>query len=185
MLFKSKPMILFINGSFAVGKTTVAEMLVKRISNSLLFDAEEVGFFLRNIVHPIESFDDFQDLPMWRTLTISTARLLQETYGRTLIMPMTIWHRPYFEEVMGGLRQFEPHLYHFCLTASAETIRQRLESRPNPQQAYDWISERIECCVSAFQSPAFAVQIASDDKTLEQIVAEIMRSVPLESGDAP
>jgi deoxyadenosine/deoxycytidine kinase len=31
-------MILFINGSFRVGKTTVAEMLVKRISNSLLFD---------------------------------------------------------------------------------------------------------------------------------------------------
>jgi dephospho-CoA kinase len=31
-------MIIFINGSFGVGKTTVAEMLVKRISNSLLFD---------------------------------------------------------------------------------------------------------------------------------------------------
>ena len=177
-------MILFINGSFGVGKTTVAEMLVRHVSNSLLFDAEEVGFFLRNIVRPIESFDDFQDLPMWRTLTISTALLLKKTYGRTLIMPMTIWHRPYFDEVMSGLRQFEPHLYHFCLTASAETIRQRLENRPDSQQAYNWISERIERCVSAFQSPAFAMQIASDDKTPEQIVAEIMRSAPLEPVDA-
>src|SRR6266568_4231951 len=110
-------MILLINGAFGVGKTTVAEQLMKHLPNSLLFDTEEVGFFLRNIVRPIEKFEDFQDLSMWRRLTITTAQLLRQTYGRTLIMPMTIWYRHYFDEVIAGLRQFEPDLLHFCLTA--------------------------------------------------------------------
>ncbi len=34
-------MIIFINGAFGVGKTTIAENLVSRIPNSLLFDPEE------------------------------------------------------------------------------------------------------------------------------------------------
>ncbi|MDQ6661003.1 MAG: AAA family ATPase, partial [Chloroflexota bacterium] len=72
-------MIIFINGAFGVGKTTLAEMLVQRISNSLLFDPEIVGFFLRAIVSPIETFDDFQDLPMWRPLVVTTAQMLLQT----------------------------------------------------------------------------------------------------------
>lgn len=36
-------MIIFINGALGVGKTTVAELLVSRLSNSLLYDPEEVG----------------------------------------------------------------------------------------------------------------------------------------------
>jgi 2-phosphoglycerate kinase len=101
-------MIIFINGAFGAGKTTTAEMLVSRIPHSLLFDAEEVGYFLRNVVGPIVAFDDFQDLPLWRTLTITATKMLRESYDRTLIMPMTIWYEPYFDEIMAGLRQFEP-----------------------------------------------------------------------------
>lgn len=167
-------MIIFINGSFGVGKTTVAEKLVSRLPDSLLYDPEEVGYFLRNIVRPIEHFDDFQDLPMWRTLVITTARLLKENYGRTLIMPMTIWHQPYFEEIMQGLRQIEPDLFHFCLTANKETIYQRLHSRDNPPEALEWCLQHIDRCVTAFQSPLFAVQIATDNQTPEELVAEII-----------
>ncbi len=167
-------MILFINGAFGVGKTTVAELLVKRIPNSLLYDAEEVGYFLQKILKPIDNPDDFQHLPMWRTLTVTTAQLLRLTYGRTLIMPMTIWHEPYFHEVMTGLRQVEPHLFHLCLTATAKTIRKRLRGRLMMPKAYAWCLQRVGPCVTAFQSPAFAIQIATDEKTPDELVAEIL-----------
>lgn len=173
-------MILFINGSFGVGKSTVAELLVRRIPNSMLYDPEEVGICLSHIVRPIERFEDFQDLPMWRTLTITTAQLLKQSYGRTLVMPMTVWYEPYFHEIIHGLRQFEPDLLHVCLTAPAETIFARLEGRRHEHTAenYRWISQRIERCVQVFQSPTFAVQVATDDCTPEEIVNSIVTLLP-------
>ena len=111
---------------------------------------------------------------MWRPLVIITAKMLIETYGRSLIMPMTIWHLPYFEEVVAGLRQFEPGLYHFCLTASADTIRERLKMRPSSPQAYTWCIERVERCSAAFKWPEFAVQIATDGRTIKEIIEEIL-----------
>jgi hypothetical protein len=171
-------MIIFINGAFGVGKTTVAERLVERIPNSLLFDAEEVGFFLRRVVAPIEQPDDFQHLPLWRALTVTTARLLQETYGRALIMPMTIWRAAYFDEVLGGLRAFEPALYHFCLTATEETLRARLRGRGDRPEVFAWCWEQARHCLPAFQDPTFAEQIATDGKAPAALVEEILARLP-------
>jgi len=170
-------MIIFINGAFGVGKTTLAELLLSRIENTLLFDAEEVGVFLSHVVRPIVTFDDFQDLPIWRTLTIETARQLQQTYGPTLIMPMTIWYRPYFEEVMTGLRQFEPELYHFCLTASGETIAARLRLRNYLPETHAFCYDHIEPCVTAFKSPLFAQQLDAEENTPTELAEKILASI--------
>ena len=167
-------MIVFLNGAFGVGKTTVAERLVERIPNSLLFDAEEVGYFLFKVVARVEQPDDFQHLPMWRTLTIDTARWLQERYGRTLIMPMTIWRAAYFEEVIGGLRAFEPALHHFCLTATEQTLVERLRGRGDRPEVLAWCLEQAQQCLAAFPSPAFAQHISTDGKTPDALVEEIL-----------
>jgi AAA domain len=172
-------MIILINGSFGVGKTTVAELLVKRIPNCLLFDPEIVGSCLGHIVRPFEQFEDFQDLPMWRTLTITTARLLKQTYRRTLVVPMTLWYEPYFHEITDGLKQFESDLFHFCLTGSVQTIFERLEGRRSvhTQEAYSWICQRVEGCVDAFQSPIFAMHIGTDRRTPDEIAAEMLHNL--------
>jgi deoxyadenosine/deoxycytidine kinase len=168
-------MIVFINGAFGAGKTTTAALLVSQIPHSLLFDAEEVGYFLRNVVGPIETFNDFQDLPLWRTLTVATTKMFRDTYNRTLIMPMTIWYEPYFDEIMSGLREFEPELFHFCLTARKDTLLERLQNRPHSPEAFAWSCERIDRCVAAFQSPKFAMQIETDEKTPEELVEVILQ----------
>ncbi len=170
-------MIIFINGAFGAGKTTIAEILVERIPNSLLYDPEEVGYCLRNIVRPIVQFDDFQDLPPWRPLVVETARHLLKTYKRTLIVPMTLWNKAYFLEIMDGLRQFEPQLFHFCLTATEATLCKRLQARPSSPQAYAWACERIKRCVSAFQDNMFAVQLSTDSRTPEELVEGILANV--------
>lgn len=172
-------MIILINGSFAVGKTTTAELLVQRLYHSMLYDPEMVGAWLAAIVRPVESFTDFQNLTAWRPLVVETARVLKRVYGRTLVVPMTLWHRPYFEEIVDGLRQVDPHLYHFCLTASLETLSRRLAERQHghTKESLSWIQERFQRCVAAFESPAFAVQIATDEKSPEEIVEEIIRRI--------
>ena len=141
-------MIIFVNGAFGVGKSTVAQMLAARLPNSLLFDAEMVGYFLRAVVPKEALTDDFQDLPMWRTLTVATARLLREQYSRTLIMPMTIWHRPYFDEILGGLRTDDPAVHHFTLTATEETLRTRLLGRDDRPETFAWCWARAQHCLA-------------------------------------
>ena len=172
-------MIIFINGPFGVGKTTVAKMLVKAIPNSMLFDAEDVGYFLRHVVKDVEQTSDFQDLAMWRPLVVTTTSMLCETYGRTLIMPMTIWYRPYFIEVIGGIRQFETDLHHFCLTASKETLITRLQKRDTSPKSFAWCMERNERAIEAFQLPVFAKQIVTDVITPEEIVNIIVDDLSL------
>jgi 2-phosphoglycerate kinase len=54
-------MIIFINGAFGVGKTSVATELSSLIPDSLMFDPEEIGFMLRNILGSIDKKDDFQE----------------------------------------------------------------------------------------------------------------------------
>ena len=136
---------------------------------------------LRYILQPITTFDDFQDLPPWRPLVVETARQLLKTYGRTLIVPMTLWNKAYFLEIMDGLRTFEPDLFHFCLTATESTLLKRLQNRPSSPQSFAWCCERIERCVTSFQDDMFAVQLTTDDRTPEELVAEILSQVSMNS----
>lgn len=166
-------MIVFINGSFGVGKTTVAETLVRQLPHSLLFDAEEVGVMVRTIVGPVSWNDDFQDYPMWRQLTIEVAQRLKFAYGMDLIMPMTIWRQDYFDEVMNGLAEIDNEIHHFCLVAPAEVIRARVHQR-GVQQDGDWIFDMIPKCVNAFESARFEHKIDATSLTPEEIVNYIV-----------
>ena len=40
-------MIVWLNGSFGIGKTTTANLVAEAVSDARIFDAEEVGFLLQ------------------------------------------------------------------------------------------------------------------------------------------
>lgn len=169
-------MIVMINGAFGSGKTTTAQSLVSQIPNSMIFDPEEIGFLLRNILKDIDpQQDDFQHYPLWRTLVTEVARQLQQQYKRHLIVPMTIWREAYFEEVSQGFKNIDPAFFHFCLTAPVSTIRERLLARG--EQPGSWAEQQAEHCVNAFKSPVFTVQIDTATKNLEEVVETIMSQV--------
>lgn len=62
-------MIVWLNGAFGAGKSTVAVALRELTPGARLFDPEYVGFLLRRFV-PIPT-GDFQDLPLWRELVVA------------------------------------------------------------------------------------------------------------------
>ncbi len=169
-------MIVFINGTFGAGKTTVAERLVGRLPGSVLFDPELVGYFLRRIVTPIENPADFQDLALWRSLTVTTARELRATYDRTLIMPMTIARLDYFHEVVGGLRAIEPDLHHFTLTADPATLEARIRQSG---EAVAWRLEHLLPYTVALAAPEFATHIAIDSRTPDEVTDAVVARLPL------
>ena len=71
-------MIILINGPFGVGKTSVATLLNENLENYIIFDPEEIGSMLRNIVtediqYQKEKTGDFQDIILWKELTVLIA----------------------------------------------------------------------------------------------------------------
>jgi hypothetical protein len=167
-------MIIFINGSFGVGKTTVAENLLRAIPNSLLYDPEEIGLMLGNILKPIDWSGDFQDYPMWRVLLVEVAKLLNHRYQRKLIMPMTIWREDYFKEVLSRLRTIDSDVHHFCLIANADVISDRIRRR-GEQGEGDWIYDQIEKCIPSFKSDLFKEKIDTTFASPEQITQQILQ----------
>lgn len=167
-----RAMIVFVNGPFGIGKSSVAARLVELLRGSLLFDPEEVGYFLRKILRPIDDPPDFQHLALWRRLTVIVAEQVLATYGRPLVMPMTIWRRAYFDEVVGGLRAAGIDVRHFCLVATPGTVYARLRDRGDaPVDGFAW--SQVEPSLAAFASPAFERHIDTGAKTVDAIAAEI------------
>ena len=80
-------MIIWINGSFGVGKTSVAELLKNKIDHSIIYDPEGIGGFLSDLFNHEKS--DFQDYELWRTLNANILQNLSSIY-ETIIIPMTI-----------------------------------------------------------------------------------------------
>lgn len=169
-----------INGAFGVGKTSVSNALVKKIDNSMLFDPEEVGFMLRNILpqklkEQEAKTGDFQDFTLWRQTTVQVARMLVENYRKHLIVPMTIHNVDYFQYIRDGLKGTDPHTYHFCLMASKETIHQRLRARG--EQEGDWCFRQTDKYLTAYEEHDFGDYIQTETIPMKAVVDEIISRV--------
>ncbi|HVF47166.1 MAG TPA: hypothetical protein VNA17_06345 [Pyrinomonadaceae bacterium] len=142
-------MIVLLNGSFGVGKATVARHLQEKLDKTSIFNPEQVGLLLSRVGVPLHfvksETDDFQDIPQWRRLTVEGVRLWRHVLRRNVIVPMTIANPEYFDEIRSGLVQIDPDLRLFCLMAELQTIKTRLNSCGVDLASADgrWISARL------------------------------------------
>ena len=81
------PVIIWINGGFGAGKTTLAQELHQRLPDAVVYDPEDVGLMLWKWIRPN---GDFQHLPNWRELVVATALSLRRHHVETLIVPMSL-----------------------------------------------------------------------------------------------
>ena len=65
--------VIWLNGAFGVGKTSVARLLVERLEGATLVDPEKLGFLLQRL--PGRARGDFQDMAAWRRGTVHAVRL--------------------------------------------------------------------------------------------------------------
>ena len=175
-------MIVFINGPFGVGKTSVAKLLVKKIPDAMLYDPEVIGSILQRILGPFKKVDDFQDYALWRTLVVGGARLLRKTSAQTLVIPMTVWRHDYFDPIIAGLRRVDPDLSCFRLTASRDVLMDRIASDTEDKEAYAWRTSHVEVCLKASYDPAFGTEIRTDDRTPVEVVDRILEIVQTPTG---
>ena len=168
-------MIIFVNGPFGVGKTTTASLLVECIPHAMVY--EVIGSYVRYLLRAVEQADDYQDHVLWRILTVDVASLLRETYGRSLVVPMAITRRDYYDVIMGGFREIDPELACFRLMASPEVLRARILASDDVE-AREWRLSHMEHGLAALADPAFGVEICTDDLSPNAVVDRIIAMLP-------
>jgi hypothetical protein len=173
-------MIIMINGAFGVGKTTTAYKLQTMIPGSMILDPEEIGYMLRKLIpeemrNADERTDNFQDIELWRVLTVNIARELKRKYNKHLIVPMTIYKSEYFDYIYRGFKELDNELYHFCLIASEDTLKKRLTIRGDVVGG--WQFQQIDKCVNAFRDSKYKDFILTDELSTSEILSTILKKI--------
>ncbi|MGI5162438.1 AAA family ATPase [Microbispora sp. CA-102843] len=119
-------MIIWLNGTFGVGKTTTAAELVRLIPGAHFFDPEQVGVMLRHATG-LPKVGDFQDWTLWRTLVVETVTRLAGQVGGVLVLAQTVLVEEYWQEIRAGLETAGIPLHHFVLHADRATLVRRIE----------------------------------------------------------
>ncbi|TQM79566.1 adenylylsulfate kinase-like enzyme [Saccharothrix saharensis] len=177
-------MIVWLNGAFGAGKTTLAEELRRRLPDALSFDPEHVGLLLRMSAPPPPT-GDFQDLPAWRKTTAEFATTLHREYGQHVITPMTLVERSYQEEIFGHLASAGVPLLHVFLDVPADELRRRITDQVldpyNPEadaQARAFRLRNVDRCVAARASlPAGTLVLSGDRHPPEELADQVLAAL--------
>ncbi|MCX7521574.1 AAA family ATPase [Microbacterium sp. STN6] len=169
-------MIVWLNGTHGVGKTTTSALLQALIPDSRVFDAEKVGETLMDLRPSLPETDNFQHWPPWRPLVVDTARRILDYTGGTLVIPMTVLVEQYWQEISVGLAAHAIPIRHFLLHADPDTLRGRIENDPvmgystfrikymEPYTAAyaDWLRDEAEIIDTSHISPSEAARLVAN-----------------------
>jgi len=180
--------IIWLNGGFGAGKTTLAEELHRRVPDAVVYNPEDVGLMLWKWMRPN---DDFQHLPSWRELVVATALSLRRHHADTLIVPMSLIRDAYRAEILGGLADAGEEILHVFLEADAGVLRERINARVgipgNPeanQSAREWALSRVDAAiVAANRQPGGTLMLRSDRLTPAELAAVVLAAAGLRQAD--
>jgi predicted kinase len=177
------PVIIWVNGGFGAGKTTLAKELHRRLPDAVVYDPEDVGLMLWKWVRPD---GDFQHLPSWRELVVATAVSLRRHHADTLIVPMSLIRDAYRAEILGGLADAGEQVLHAFLAADAVVLRARLNARvTHPDKDWDQAARQFgmtavdEMVAAATRQPGGTLVLQSDTLTPAELADEVLARAAL------
>jgi hypothetical protein len=170
--------IIWINGGFGAGKTTLARELHRRLPDAVVYDPEDVGLMLWKWMPPD---GDFQHLPSWRELVVATALSLRRHHADTLIVPMSLIRDAYRAEILGGLADAGQEVLHVFLELDPGVLRDRLNARvTRPGRDWDQAARELgmtgvdEIVAAAARQPAGTLMLRSDRLTPAQLADQVL-----------
>ena len=171
-------MIIWLNGGFGSGKTTLAQELHRRLPDAVVYDPEDVGLMLWKWMPPN---GDFQHLPSWRELVVATALSLRRHHAETLIVPMSLIRDAYRAEILGGLADAGEEVLHVFLEADVGVLRDRLNARvTHPGREWDQAARQSgmtgvdEMVAAAVCQPGGTLMLRSDRLTPAELANQVL-----------
>jgi len=177
------PVIIWINGGFGAGKTTLAEELHRRLPDAVVYNPEDVGLMLWKWM---PANGDFQHLASWRDLVVATALALRRHHADTLIVRMSLIRDAYRDQILGGLANVGEQVLHVFLEVDAGVLRERLNARvTHPGRDWDQAARELgmtgvdEMVAAAARQPAGTLLLRSDRLTPAELADEVLAAAGL------
>lgn len=166
-------MIIWLNGAYGSGKTTVAYELKKRLDKAFVYDPENVGFFIRKNLPKELHKENFQDHEQWRYFNYDLIKYIACSYEGIIIIPMTIINLNYYQEIVERLKADGIRLDHYILYANKETLIKRLNKRLERGETF--AKSQIDYCIDFFDNSITENKIFTDDFDVDEVVEQISK----------
>lgn len=141
-------MILWLNGPYGVGKSTVADVLHSLLPESFIFDAEQVGNAIRDNLPPELFRETFEEYPLWLEMCAHLLLESNENSNSHVIVPMTL-KRSSSIAIFQQLRDAGAEARHIILEADESLVHHRIVERGEEPDC--WCAVQTESCLESQQ----------------------------------
>ena len=166
-------MIVILNGSVSVGKTSASWALNESFDLSVMLGGDYLG-----AVHPFRIYDDARAAYLYKTI----AHLLEfhQAYGYTNFVINYVFESPEsLAALMGGLSERNEGIHTFCLTCAEDEQQDRILKRR--ADGWRWELERFPelnaILEAASQRGDVGTRLDTTGKTVGEIVGLIRRQL--------
>ena len=177
-------MIVWIDGAYGAGKSTLAEQLHRLLPNSFVFDAESVGNAVRdNMPHEVYYCEIFEGYDLWFQVCRELLAALTARFDGVVLVPMTLIRQDSFAKFAVPLRERGIEIVHVLLESSKELIHDRILERGEDEDC--WCMRHIDDCLSAQRRYKDVVRISSLGQTADELAGEVIQALGLSCKGEP
>ena len=169
-------MIIWINGPYGVGKSSLAEKLHEYNPHSFIFDAEAVGNAVRDN-RPKELFNGyiFEGYPLWFSICAQLLADIASGYDGDIYVPMTLVFADSFEKIERPLKERNVCVKHILLESSSQIIHDRILARGEEEDC--WCMRHINLCLKQQRNFKNVIRIESYGKSVSELAADVENAI--------
>lgn len=166
-------MIIIINGSLGVGKTSVADEIHWKFERSIHLDGDAIGN-----VHPFEIYDRARIDHLYRTLELLVGFHQKNGYHNIVIN--YVFESPdSLQELLDRLLPLDPSIHTYWLTCSEKEQANRIRARH--RDSLDWELARFvelqRIQARAAQAGFIGLEVDTTDLTSVEVAEKIWRNI--------
>lgn len=172
-------MVVWISGAYGVGKSTLAEALVNRIDNAIIFDAEEVGNAVREN-YPNEPYGViYEDYPLWCDFNYMLLKDIHNTFHRNILVPMTLVRQNSYTKIIQRLLADGIDTKLIILEGSYKCVHDRILARGEEEGC--WCMENIEMSSNGSKAIQNGYHILTDNKSVDELARITLEYIGLKN----